>query len=514
MKRLPLLVAVTILVLLVSLPLVHAQNDELSGEITILWWHNLDGYEEDPINYQPQYGPPYVMLQEWKEMHPNVTVNLISHPIDGTQYQYITTQLIADTLPDLVMAWPAGELAEFLNAPENHELLYELSADLEQPNVYGTAERWRDEFPLDVSRGQGNIPFEPGSIYFLGNYATGSPGSVVFYYNKDMFEEAGIEGRIETWADLMEASEKLAAAGHTAYYADASQACCTIRWAFDWGMDQMMDGVATGMLDALNPDHCLDSLSCFGITDEMRAWAVTKGVWRADDPQYLEFVRMMKDWSQYWNEDWVAPEVGDANGAHYWYPGRVAIIQDGIWNLRKHRGAEARDFEFGTFAFPQITEESTSLATGAPVKRHGGIGTGGAANSFFIPATTVEHGTLPIVLDYLQYITTAEAHQRFCDWQYPPCVAPGQTIEDVLPDDPVTLEQIYGFFNPPMSVDTAVRYLDSPASDTFYRLFVQYATDEITLEEFGSRLQDEFVRSAERMIVENPQWDAANWPEP
>lgn len=521
LRKLNTLIFVLMLVLMVAAPgIMSAQEDELEGEITIFWWHNLAGYEEDPITYQPQYGPPYVMLQEWMEMHPKVKVNLISHPIDGTEYTYIRTQLVAGTLPDLVMGWPAGELAEFLSKPENQELVYDLGPHMDEPNPYGDEPTWRQEFPLDLRLAQGSIPWEDAdSVHFLGNFQTGDQGIVVFYYNKDMFEEAGVEMPIETWADLMDASKKLDEAGYAAYFADATEACCTIRWSFDWGFDQMMDPIITKMQNAIDPDRCKDQFSCFGVTDEQRAWAVTNDVWRADSEQYLEFIKLMKEWSQYWNEDWLSPEAIGADG--YWYNERVAIIQDGIWHLGTHRDAQANgdfDFEFGTFAFPKITEESTELATDAPVKRHGGVSGGGAGNSFFVPQTTVENETLPIVLDYLQYITTADAHERFCSYQPVPCLSPEERIGDVV-TNPKELDQLYGFFEPPMTTDSVVRYLFWPGGagaggDTFRRLFVQYATDEITLEELGQQLQEDFERSVERLIAENPQWDVENWPEP
>ncbi|MGC9347534.1 MAG: ABC transporter substrate-binding protein [Anaerolineae bacterium] len=490
---------------------------EMSGQISILWWHDLKYYEEDPIKYSTQYGPPYVMLQEWKEAHPGIEVELISHPIDGTEYQWITTNLIAGTLPDLVMGWPSGDLEKFLEDPENQGLVYDMQEDMQEPNPYGSAPTWEEEFPLPLSLAQGRIPWtDSDSAHFIGQYKTGQQGAVVFYYNKDMFSAAGIEEAPATWADLMDVSEKLKEAGYTAYYADGTKACCSIRWCFDWGFDQLMDPVIQEMARAINPEKAdcdPTDTSCLRITDEERSWAVTKGLWRADDPQYLEMVRLMKEWTPYWNEDWLAPE--DLGDGGYWFASRVAIWQNGVWALNRVIETEERDFEFGTFAFPEITEESTEYATGAPIRRHGGLTGGGNGNSFFIPTTTVERGNLPIVLDYLQYITSAEAHERFCDYQYPPCVPIGQTVEDVV-TDPKELDRLSGFFNPPMTQEHVVRYLSWPGAsqDAFNRLFIEYATDRISLEEFGAQLQVEFEREAEKLIAENPGWDTASWPEP
>jgi len=476
---------------------------EIKGEITIGWGGDVEQYEKDPASQAPASAEMYKLVKEWIAKHPKVKVNWLSIPIDGNEYTYLKTQLLAGTLPDI--SWGYAVVQFFQG---NLDLFYDFAQDIQKPNPYGKAATWEKEFPLGVRISQHpSIP--PEKVLFLGNTATGNVGSVAFYYNKDMFAKAGITKRPETWAELMDASKKLQQAGFTAYFADGSTACCTIRWCFDWLVDQLFDPVIRQIAGAIRPTGCADQPRCYYITVEEQAWAITKGVWRADDPRYLEMVRLMKEWSPYWNKDWLAPEKVD-----YWLTKRVAMTQQGSGSLLKYVRSKERGFEFGTFHFPQVTKESSPYATGAAVRRHGGWAGGGSGNCWFVPMTTVKKGTLPVVLDLLQFLTAAPTNERWCQGQYPPCIPAGKTIADVV-KDPVELDRMYGFFNPPPSPEHVVRYLGYPgsAADTFNRLFVQYTQDKITLEQFGKEYQAEFERQAKKLITDNPTWKTDQWPE-
>ncbi|MBN8620388.1 MAG: hypothetical protein J0L63_15870, partial [Anaerolineae bacterium] len=84
-------------------------------------------------------------------------------------------------------------------------------------------------------------------------------------------------------------------------------------------------------------------------------------------------------------------------------------------------------------------------------------------------------------------------------------------VADVI-TDPVEQEQLYGFYNPPMSNDTAIRGIGDPTSEGVYnRLFSTYNSGSISLEEFGAQLQTEWERWAQRAIIDNG-WDTAQWP--
>jgi hypothetical protein len=163
-----------------------------------------------------------------------------------------------------------------------------------------------------------------------------------------------------------------------------------------------------------------------------------------------------------------------------------------------------------------INAESSELAVLDTVRRWGGVEGGEIGNSFFIPQTTADNGKLDLALDLLQFLTARTTNDQWCDTQFPPCVPKDQPIEEVL-TDPIVQEQVYGFYNPTMSVETAVRGIgnsDWTPDGVFLRLFDLYATDGLTLEEFGAQLDAEYQRWAEKAIIDHPEWDTAAWPQP
>ena len=128
----------------------------------------------------------------------------------------------------------------------------------------------------------------------------------------------------------------------------------------------------------------------------------------------------------------------------------------------------------------------------------------------------MDNGNLPLALDLLQYITSRPGNDQWCETQFPPCVPSTQPIDEVL-TEPLVRDQVFGFYNPPMSPDTIVRGIgnsDYTPDGVFLRLLTLYLSDSITLEDFGTQLQGEYSRWAERAIVDHPEWDTANWAEP
>jgi ABC-type glycerol-3-phosphate transport system substrate-binding protein len=250
----------------------------------------------------------------------------------------------------------------------------------------------------------------------------------------------------------------------------------------------------------------------FGIvTEPMMVWAIKNDVLTGSNPYVLEVARLMKELKvRCWNEDWQAAD----STVDYFLTERVGMTHNGFWMLPTFIESPDRDFDFGTFVFPLITSESSELATLDTVRRWGGVEGGEIGNSFMIPQTTVDNGKLALALDLLQYLTARPTNDQWCEPQFPPCIPKDQPVAEVI-SDPVEQEQLYGFYNPPMAADTAVRYIgnsDWTPDGVFLRLFDLYATEQISLEEFGTQLDAEYERWADKSIVDHPDWDMSTWP--
>jgi raffinose/stachyose/melibiose transport system substrate-binding protein len=159
-----------------------AGAQELSGEITVWDW-----------NYETEtWGKALKQVdKEFLEMHPGVTIKHVAQP-HANYYQLWSTANSTKSGPDVIQMH-AGTFG-VLTYPESLEPLN----DYITPEMRETIGGWES-----VAGG-----FDPnGTIY-------GVPGNLsgwVFYYNKALFAEAGLDGPPKTFADLVAACEALKA---------------------------------------------------------------------------------------------------------------------------------------------------------------------------------------------------------------------------------------------------------------------------------------------------------------
>ncbi len=160
-----------------------------AAPVTITWWHIST---KDPA------------LSDWQKMaddfmaaHPNVTIEITVLENEAFKTK-LTTVMQSGEVPDIFQSWGGGTLKEQIDAG----LLKDITADLDAD---GGA--WRDTFA-------------PGALAVFGdagkNY--GVPwdmGMVGFWYNKDLFAQAGIETTPTTWSEFLDDVQKLKAAGIT-----------------------------------------------------------------------------------------------------------------------------------------------------------------------------------------------------------------------------------------------------------------------------------------------------------
>jgi ABC-type glycerol-3-phosphate transport system substrate-binding protein len=161
-----------------------AGAQELSGEITVWDW-----------NYETEtWGKALKQVdEEFLKLHPGVTIRHLAQP-HANYYQLWQTANSTKSGPD-VMQMHAGTFG-VLTYPDSLEPLNDRITDEMRASIKG----WES-----VASG-----FDPnGTIY-------GVPGNLsgwVFYYNKALFEQAGIAEPPGTWDELVAACEKLKAAG-------------------------------------------------------------------------------------------------------------------------------------------------------------------------------------------------------------------------------------------------------------------------------------------------------------
>jgi raffinose/stachyose/melibiose transport system substrate-binding protein len=167
---------------------VPAATEAPAEKVTVTWWHIST---KDPA------------LSDWQKMaddymaaHPNVTVEITVLENEAFKTK-LTTVMQSGDPPDIFQSWGGGTFNQQVEAG----LLKDITADLDADPG------WRDSF----------APGALGVYSYQGkNY--GVPwdmGMVGFWYNKALFEQAGIAAPPTTWTEFLDDVKKLKDAGIT-----------------------------------------------------------------------------------------------------------------------------------------------------------------------------------------------------------------------------------------------------------------------------------------------------------
>ncbi|MCD9024190.1 ABC transporter substrate-binding protein [Cohnella silvisoli] len=152
------------------------------------------------------FGPAIAqIIDEFTKQHPEVTVEKEFLPVAELDKK-LTADRAANNLPEIFIIFPGAGTADYVKEKKIIDLSEYLNADPD----------WKDGF---ISGALDNLKFEgfPG-IYAapIGAYSTG------FYYNKELFQQAGVEPP-KTWDDLLAVIGKLNAAKITPMAIGASE---------------------------------------------------------------------------------------------------------------------------------------------------------------------------------------------------------------------------------------------------------------------------------------------------
>ena len=161
-----------------------------SGQkVTITWWH-ITTAENQKAVWQK-------LADEYMAANPNVLIEITVLENEAFKTK-LTTVMQSGSPPDIFQSWGGGTMNEYARAG----LLKDITADL-----HANGGAWRNTFA-------------PGAlgVYSYEGKQYGVPwdmGMVGMWYNKALFAQAGIATPPATWTELLEAVNKLKAAGIT-----------------------------------------------------------------------------------------------------------------------------------------------------------------------------------------------------------------------------------------------------------------------------------------------------------
>lgn len=151
--------------------------------VTIQWWH-ITTAENQKAVWQ-------TLADEYMAAHPNVTIEITVLENEAFKTKMTTTMQSGEP-PDIFQSWGGGVMNEYATAG----LLKDITAD------------------LDADGGAWRNTFSPGAlgVYAYEDKNYGVPwdmGMVGFWYNKNLFSQAGIDAPPATWSELLEDVQKL-----------------------------------------------------------------------------------------------------------------------------------------------------------------------------------------------------------------------------------------------------------------------------------------------------------------
>lgn len=168
-----------------------ASNDApaAADKVTVTWWH-ITTDEGQAAVWQS-------LADSYMAANPNVNIEISILENEAFKTK-LTTVMQSGEPPDIFQSWGGGVMNEYIAAG----LMKDITAD------------------LDADGGEWRNRFSPGAlgVYSLDGKNFGVPwdmGMVGFWYNKDLFAQAGIDAPPATWDELLEDVTALKAAGIT-----------------------------------------------------------------------------------------------------------------------------------------------------------------------------------------------------------------------------------------------------------------------------------------------------------
>jgi len=438
-----------------------------------------------------RWDPPKMMdalKKEYQDAHAGVTIEFVPEMQQGYE-EWLVTQMSGGTSPEIVW-YQRGYIAR----DYQKNWFANLDPYLAAPNSYvpGNA-AWKDIFQGPVIA-SGTAP--DGHVYMI----TGDIVGTGLFYNKAMFEKAGIKKVPDTWAEFTTAQQALK---------DAKFTPVSMSMDLSGGV-QLYGSWSTRIIQDVMYDKKMSFIK--GTKDPVpRTWkpgenlppqvmvpAIRAGRYGAKDPEWIEMLNILKGWSQFWNEGFWA--VAPADVYPLWAKKQAAMTWQGSWMNKPVRNDPLVDFEWGILPkIPTITDASSPFG-GADFPAMAGVG---GVFQYAVAIESDKRGVMNETIDWMRFITAPKNliallndHGGF---------APG-TVDTTGAD-------------PSLSVytDMMVKYgteriepFDSMLSrqfvDTMWNQLQQFLAGQITADAMADKIQQEMTAAADQLAAEHPDW--------
>lgn len=329
------------------------------------------------------------IAREWEKQHAGRHIRYQQMINTGSgEGEWLKTQLLGGKAPEIV-----SQNAEIAWQDVGKGWYVPLDEYLQRPTPYVEGQpKWIDTFDNQALVGAKRAP--DGKLYCISIdiVETG------LFYNKRILKEAGVEKVPETWAEMYAAFEKVEKAGKipmTAVYNLAS----------DWGQDIVFEMLYHDILadmDIVPSSGDAEAYLGHYLDAQEAGFLFTKGFFTRRDPRWREQYRLLKEWRGYW-----AKEQKNTDPDRLFLTGRMAMLWNGSWFIRRLAMDPYVDFEWGVAYIPTLTKESSPFASGTPATV-----IGGAAVQLHVTNSAVINNNVEDCIDFLMYLSAPRNIER------------------------------------------------------------------------------------------------------
>ena len=280
------------------------------------------------------------VITNYKKIHPEVEIELISKPVSGYQ-EWMKEQFAANNAPTIESNHTSSIVDQY-----NQGLVYDFKEELDKVNEYDGV-IWREKFSekkLQQAHNGISLPW-----FDLG---------VAYYYNKNIYSELGLNVP-ETWNEFMANCEAIKNSGKNpiALMAQKRDAVTWLRWYIETGL----------VNELVFRDKKIDADGNKNITTEEMKEAVRNGTFDVTKGEYRKALEMLlNEYVRYSGYAEKAIELDETEAKQEFLTGNAAHIMSGSWDMKSFTDNKAEGVEIGAFSLPVFTEENTEWVGDIP----------------------------------------------------------------------------------------------------------------------------------------------------
>ncbi|MEM3714088.1 MAG: extracellular solute-binding protein [Nitrososphaeria archaeon] len=262
--------------------------------------------------YYPTQYPEFAkmtekIVQQYEALHPNVHITLIPWIWSNqTDYEtWLTAQYAAGKEPDI--AWE-----QYYNRWIEPGWWVSLDKYLEEPDPYAAAgagkEHWKDAIPEFVW----NTTVAPDGKQYSLCLDWAETG---LYYNEEIFNKLGISPNFTSWDQFMQDLKIIKEHG----YIPLDFGMSSSQWStYQWVDDIFTTAVFASEVPQMEMPKYNEQYNQYykgeewrDLTPEEIAKAIYDGLYSAYSPQFVEFLKLVKEFSQYWPNGFASLSYND-----------------------------------------------------------------------------------------------------------------------------------------------------------------------------------------------------------